>query len=196
MITSRLQNLTRQFAISIFTVACFVAFSASARAEDKRPGVGEKAADFTLNTIKDQPVQLSKLTAESPVVLVVLRGWPGYQCPVCTKQVADFASRAADFKSRKAHVLMVYPGPADKLKAHAEEFLTNKTWPEDYTLVTDPDFKFVNAYGLRWNAPNETAYPSTFVIDQQGTVRFAQTSTTHGGRATTVNVLKALDALK
>lgn len=165
-------------------------------AAEKRPAVGETAPDFSLHNLADQSVQLSALTKDSPVVLVVLRGWPGYQCPICTKQVADFVARAADFKARSARVLMVYPGPADKLKAHARDFLNGKNWPEEFTLVTDPDFKFTNQYGLRWDAPHETAYPSTFVLDKQGVIRFAQTSTSHGGRATTTAVLQALDALK
>ena len=43
-----------------------------------------------------------------------------------------------------------------------------------------------------WDAPRETAYPSTFVIDQGGVIRFAKVSKSHGGRAATGEVLKAL----
>ncbi len=46
------------------------------------PSVGDKAPDFTLKTLNDQTVRLSNLTASGKVVLVVLRGWPGYQCPL------------------------------------------------------------------------------------------------------------------
>ena len=51
------------------------------------------------------------------------------------------------------------------------------------------------AYGLRWDAPSETAYPATFVIDRSGTVRFAQISRVHGGRTPAADVLAALVAL-
>ena len=50
------------------------------------PKAGDKAADFTLKTLDDKSIQLSDLTAKSDVVLVVLRGWPGYQCPICTRR--------------------------------------------------------------------------------------------------------------
>ncbi|HEY3915709.1 MAG TPA: hypothetical protein VGN61_14575, partial [Verrucomicrobiae bacterium] len=43
------------------------------------PKEGDKAPDFALKTLDDQTVRLSELTANSNVVLVVLRGWPGYQ---------------------------------------------------------------------------------------------------------------------
>ena len=76
----------------------------------------------------------------------------------------------------------------------AKEFLKNRQLPENFTFVIDPDYEFTNAYGLRWDAPRETAYPSTFVIDRQGTVRLAVISKTHGGRAKTADVIKALPA--
>ena len=59
----------------------------------------------------------------------------------------------------------------------------------------DPDYVFTNAYGLRWDAPQETAYPATFVIDRGATVRFAQVSIGHDGRALATDVLKALEKL-
>ena len=87
--------------------------------------------------------------------------------------------------------MMVYPGPAD-LKAHGEEFLKSKQWPKDFVYLLDPDFMMVNAYGLRWNAPGETSYPSTFVIDRKGVVKFAKISQGHGDRSKALDVLEEL----
>lgn len=159
------------------------------------PKVGDPAPTFTLKTLTGQPVALAALTAKQPVVLVLLRGWPGYQCPICTKQVHQYVTEAAGFTG-KAQVLMVYPGPADKLKAHAEEFLHDKQWPKEFLLVTDPDYTFTKAYGLRWDAPAETAYPATFILDTTGKVRFAHISHSHGDRTRAAEVLKALDHIK
>lgn len=50
------------------------------------------------------------MTPKGPVVLVVLRGFPGYQCSFCNCQVEEFTSHASEFAG--ASVLMVYPGPA------------------------------------------------------------------------------------
>jgi thioredoxin-dependent peroxiredoxin len=155
------------------------------------PQVGSMAPDFTLKTLGDQPVRLKDLTAKSEVVLVVLRGWPGYQCPFCTRQAHDFVRHEEKFKADGAQVVMVYPGPADDLKAHAAEFLQDKNWPKDFLLVLDPDYSFTKAYGLRWDAPKETAYPSTFIIGKDGKVTFAHISKQHGGRVGAETVLKA-----
>ncbi len=160
------------------------------------PDVGMAAPNFTLNTLDGKPVELNKLTTKGPVLLIVLRGWPGYQCPLCTMQVQEFVSQEAEFAAQHVQVLMVYPGPAEDLKAHAEEFLRNKNWPNDFLFVTDPDYRFTDSYGLRWNAKNETAYPSTFIIDAQGKVRFAHVSKTHADRVTPTVALEALRSLR
>ena len=156
------------------------------------PKVGESATDFTLKTPAGESVRLSDLNAKGPVVLVVLRGWPGYQCPICTKQVGELISRSKELDEAKARVVLVYPGPSDGLIGHADEFARGKSLPENFSFVVDPDYAFTNAYGLRWDAPRETAYPSTFVIDPQGKVVFARTSRTHGGRAQAKEILEAL----
>ncbi len=159
------------------------------------PAVGDKAPDFTLQDLEGKPVALSKLTANAPVVLVVFRGWPGYQCPICTFQVAGLLGQAKQLAARGAKVVFVYPGPADQLGEHAAEFIKGKSLPAGFSYVTDPDYEFTAAYGLRWDAPRETAYPSTFVIDRNGVVQFVQISKTHGGRAKVADVLAALDSL-
>jgi thioredoxin-dependent peroxiredoxin len=155
------------------------------------PKVGDQAPDFSLKTLDDQTVRLNELTTKGNVVLVVLRGWPGYQCPICDRQVQDFIKSKAEFAEAKAQLVFVYPGPAEDLKAHAEEFKKwkNKEWPGEYLYVLDPDYTMVNAYALRWNAPRETAYPSTFVLDNKGIVHFAKVSHTHGDRTKAADVL-------
>jgi peroxiredoxin len=158
------------------------------------PKVGDTASDFTLKTLDDQSVRLSDLTAKSQVVLVVLRGWPGYQCPYCTKQAHDYVKNAEKLKAAGVQVVMVYPGPADDLKAHATEFLQDKDWPKDFLFVLDPDYSFTKAYGLRWDAPKETAHPSTFIVSKEGKVTFAHVGKGHGDRVGSDAVLKALNA--
>ena len=159
---------------------------------EELPKVGDTAADFELNALDKGKVKLSSLTKSGSVVLVVLRGFPGYQCPLCTRQVGELMGRAKEFSAAKTQVIMVYPGPAEGLKAHAVEFVQGKTLPKPFRIVLDPDFQFTSKYALRWDAPNETAYPSTFVIDRKRKIVFAKVSHSHGDRAQTDAVLKAL----
>ena len=183
----RTRGVVARFAITLTLVATVIVFAFAAT-----PRVGDTAADFELNALGGGKVKLSQLTRRGTVVLVQLRGFPGYQCPLCTMQVGELMSNANQFAAAKAQVILVYPGPADGLKAHADEFVKGKTMPKNFTLVLDPDYAVVNKYGLRWDAPNETAYPSTFVIDRKGKIVFAKVSQSHGDRAKTSDILAAL----
>lgn len=177
---------------AIFGVLALCAAQAIATAAGASPRVGDPAPDFTLKTLDDQTVRLGELTANRKVTaLVVLRGWPGYQCPICDRQVSEFIGSATAFAQAGVQLLFVYPGPAAELKAHAREFKSwkGREWPKDFLLALDPDYTMVNAYGLRWDAPKETAYPSTFLLDSKSVVRFSKVSTGHGDRSKAADVL-------
>ena len=183
---------------TILSILLLGAALAQAQTDSTPLKVGDKAPDFTLKTLDDQTMRLSELTAKGNVVLIVLRGWPGYQCPICDRQVQDFIASEAGFAEAKAQLVFVYPGPANALKNHAEEFKSwkGKQWPKEFLYILDPDYTLVNAYGLRWNAPQETAYPSTFVLDKKGVIRFAKISHGHGDRTQAAEILKAVRSAK
>ena len=180
-------SAARCLAVLVFLVLGSVAVSA------QTPATGAKAPDFTLSTPSGTPVRLSQDTARGTTVLVVLRGFPGYRCPFCVKQVHDFVEHSAAFAARKTNVLLVYPGPPADLDQHAKDFLTKQAdLPANIQLVVDPDYKVTNLYGLRWDAPRETAYPSTFILDAQGKILFEKISRSHGDRTSADDVLALL----
>jgi peroxiredoxin len=160
------------------------------------PSVGDKAPDFTLSTPEGKSVRLSEAMSKGPVVLVVLRGYPGYQCPFCNRQVQDFIQKSQGFAGAGARVVLVYPGPPQDLGARANEFLADKKLPDNIELVLDPGYDFTNKYGLRWDAPHETAYPSTFLIDSNGVIFFSKVVKEHGGRTTAAEIIDALPKRK
>src|SRR5438270_6413167 len=141
-------NIGRAVFLFSGLLACFVPVHAAP------PIVGEKAPDFALSTPAGKTVRLSDVTAKGPVALVVLRGYPGYQCPYCNRQVQGLLQDSEAFAKAGLHVLMVYPGAPGALGTKANEFLTDKHLPDNFDLVLDPGYQFTNAYGLRWDAPN------------------------------------------
>ena len=180
---------------TIITILFALFFVPAFSQPQARVQTGDKIIDFKAQLIDGSEVALNKLYEESPLVLIVLRGWPEYQCPVCTRQVGEFVGEAEQFKKYGAKVLMIYPGPSEVLKEKAEEFAEDFTFPEGFYFALDPNYSMVNNYGLRWDAPKETAYPSTFVIDKAGKVCFAKVSSSHGGRADVDEVVTALKEL-
>jgi len=179
--------------VVLFTLFIFGVGAGSLKAHAETPDLGNKAPAFTLATPEGKTVGLAALEKRGEVVLVVLRGYPGYQCPYCQKQVHDFEAHAQEFAARGAQVLLVYPGPRGELDEHAREFLSHEdTLPPNFHLVIDPDYTFTNLYGLRWDAPHETAYPATFLIRRNGVIHYRKISHEHGDRTTAQQVLAEL----
>ncbi|HVX62107.1 MAG TPA: peroxiredoxin family protein [Pirellulales bacterium] len=182
------------FAPIVFGLFAIAASGAAAEDAAKVPlAVGDQAPDASLPDLHGDEVGLKKLFAAGPVALVVLRGYPGYQCPLCNRQAGELLARAEDFSKAGAQVVMVYPGSAKQLDEHARQFIAGKKFPAHYRFLLDPDYRLVEAYGLRWNAPQETAYPSSFVVNRQGEITFAAVSRSHGGRTPAAELIKAIE---
>tara|TARA_R110002049_G_scaffold4601_4_gene31923 strand:- start:171817 stop:172380 length:564 start_codon:yes stop_codon:yes gene_type:complete len=174
------------------------ALAADAATKNERPAVGDKAPDFDLPIVgsdEDEYLQLHKEVEKGPVVVIVLRGYPGYQCPLCSRQVGSLINRAKALSQAAHRVVLVYPGEPDLLQRHADEFIGSRAVPDPIVMVRDPGMKMVNEWGLRWNAPRETAYPATYVIKKNGRIAWAKISDSHAGRSTTDEIVTELRKL-
>lgn len=186
--------IIRTLAIAFLTAIISAPSLSAADIATGAPDVGSAAIDFELPIVgsADETIRLSDEIKNGPVVVVVLRGYPGYQCRLCSKQVGAMANRAKAIAAETSRVILVYPGPASMLDEHAEEFMGQRTLPSPLVVVRDPDMKMIDAWGLRWNAPRETAYPATFVIDGDGKVVWKMISDSHAGRSSAEDVIQAL----
>jgi thioredoxin-dependent peroxiredoxin len=182
----------RAVAALVSVIAGGIVTAGAVFAQSMGPKVGTRAPEFALKDASGAPFVLSQERARGPIVLIVGRGWPGYQCPFCTRQFAEFRSHAQELQEAGARVVWIYPGPREELARHASDFTGTESLPSNFRLLIDPGYAFTNTYGLRWDAPGETAYPATFVIGRDGTIRFANVSLEHGGRTRVAEVLKAL----
>jgi peroxiredoxin len=162
---------------------------------DVKAVVGKVAPDVELSTPARQKIKLSETVKTSPVVIVVLRGYPGYQCPICTQQVAELIKNQKELADANGRILLIYPAPQKMIEEKSKEFFANSELPKHFTVLLDPDLGFVNAYGLHRNAPNETAYPSTIIVDKTGAVRFLHVSKTHGDRVSSKEMVRELKEL-
>jgi thioredoxin-dependent peroxiredoxin len=182
----------------VITVTAAAMLSPTARADEvlKPPKIGDTFKEFKFHSNDGHEVSLTALAKKGPVVLIVLRGFPGYQCPACSAQVAEMRKHANEFKELGANVVLVYPGAVDDLQVRANQFLKDAKLPAPLVLVLDPKYDFIRTIGLRWDAKGETAYPSTFVLDKNRVVKYAKVSKTHGDRAKAKDVLAALRTIK
>ncbi|NNC66967.1 MAG: redoxin family protein [Gammaproteobacteria bacterium] len=186
----------------VLLVLIFIAYVSGSYAAEVTAGPkeGSKMEDFSGTTMNGGSFQLSKLVEKGSVVIVMLRGFPGYQCPVCSTQVAGYIAKAQQFEEqRNTPVIFIYPGKVNNLEKRAKEFTApleaEVDLPSNFIFVLDQDYKITNHLGLRWNEPEETAYPAAFVIDHDGYVQYAKVSDNHRGRATADEILEFLDII-
>ncbi len=164
------------------------------------PKEGDQMPEITGTTMNGADFQLSKLIEKGTVVMIMLRGFPSYQCPVCSTQVAGYIAKAEDFEAqRNTPVVFIYPGEVKDLDKRAKEFTAplekEVDLPSNFIFVIDSGYKIVNQLGLRWDAPKETAYPAAFVIDHKGYIQYANVSDSHRGRASAQEILEFLDTI-
>ena len=163
------------------------------------PAEGSKSAIlYALDFFSGKAVILCPLSNEGRGLVLVASGAaiPAIKCPYRVRKVRRLpSSMSRIFAAKNTRVLLVYPGPPADLDQHAKEFLEKQAdLPANIVLVTDPDYKVTNLYGLRWDAPHETAYPSTFILDKKGFVVFEKISRGHGDRLSAKDALDHLSA--
>src|SRR5438270_1065290 len=70
--------------------------------------------DLTFRDSAGAAVDLKKYRGHKNVVLVFMRGFPGYICPGCSTQTSHLIRSYDEFAKRDAEVLVVFPGRKDR----------------------------------------------------------------------------------
>ncbi|WP_258171225.1 peroxiredoxin-like family protein [Paenibacillus sp. R14(2021)] len=148
---------------------------------------GAKAPDFTLANPLGEQVSLYDELAKGPVVLTFYRGsW----CPFCNIQLRAYQQLLPDIEKLGGQLIAVSPqSPDNSLSQKEKEELAfqvisdpNGQVADSYNVLYEvPDYLkpvFTNNFGLDLTAFNATVrwilpVPATYIIDQQGSIRFA-----------------------
>ena len=167
--------------------------------------VGATAPEFTLPDARGGDVSLTALLAEGPVVLVFYRGaW----CPYCNLQLSAFQRALGEIREAGATLVAVSPQTPDNSLTLAEQRAL------EYPVLSDTGNAVAKRYGLVYKVPDAIAEtlaglgadlsafngdekhklpaPTTFVIGQDGTIRFAAVSGDYRWRVGPEEVLAAL----
>lgn len=130
----------------------------------------ESGEDFDLGTLRG-----------SKVVLVVLRGYPGQVCVYCTAQTQALCEEGAfeEFERLGARLQVLFPGEKNGLEAFkaAYDSLSKRAIPP-YGLLYENDY----IVGPLLNLEGSKVTPATFILDEEGIVRFAYIGKTREDR--------------
>lgn len=167
--------------------------------------VGDQVPPVTLEDADGNPIMLSSLYADAPLVVIFYRGgW----CPFCTRQLKDWRDDVADVRADGANFVAVTPESPDNYARTAAKNDLNYTVLGDPTLdaakafrlyfkLDDDEIAKYERHGVDIAAANasgewELPAPGTFIIDQDGIIRYADADWDYTQRADPEDVLEAL----
>jgi peroxiredoxin len=129
--------------------------------------VGERAPAFTLKDQAGKDLSLDSLLKKGPIALVFFRSadW----CLACDVQLAQLQHNLKQIEATGGTVVGISYDTAKTLKCFADK--QKITIP----ILSDPDSKIIDAYGVRDRNPprtkDGTAAHITIVLDQNGVIR-------------------------
>lgn len=176
---------------------------------EKSLKTGEKAPDFNLPNPSGESVRLQNLLEKGPVVLNFYRGgW----CPYCSLELKAYKDRLPDIEDLGASLIAISPQTPDNSLNTAEknelEFevlsdVGNKTADEFGLVFTLAEelHDLYKSFGLdipKFNGDDswELPLPGTYVVDKDGTVKYAFANADYTKRAEPDEVISVLKELK
>jgi len=141
-------------------------------------------------------VKLSDFRNKQNVVLVFTEGFNGMLCPFCKTQTSRLVANYKKFQDRDCEVIVVYPGPEERLEDFIKAALTTEKNQVDkvpFPIVLDKEFTATDYFDIH----SMHAHPSTYLIDKQGGIQFAYVGKDMtADRPSIKAILDKLDALE
>lgn len=156
---------------------------------------GEEAPDFSLEDLQGNTVTLSEARGKTATVVVFYRG---YWCPFCARQLAELRSLAKG--NEQIRVLAISVDDHETTKKFIEKISSDGNGSVNYTMLSDPDHKVIDKYGLHDPSYDGTKFdgiphPAVYVIDKAGRVAWSKVESDYKVRPSNADIRAALERL-
>lgn len=193
---------------TLFALTCAVLVSFTLLAQQQAEGglkVGDIAPAFAGTDLSGKPIALQSLLEEGPVVLIFYRGaW----CPYCNKYMSQLEESLSQFKEKGARVVAITPETLASAEKAVEK--TSAT----FSVITDTERNIMKSYKVLYTVPqnvlgalegyginltesngksdNVLPVPATYVIGQDGKVKFVHYDENYKQRAPVEEIIANL----
>jgi peroxiredoxin len=155
---------------------------------------------LTLASLDGAPVTLGDVAPGRNLVVVMTRGFNGAVCPYCSTQTAQLVTNYKQLQALNTEVVLIYPLQAEQDSPYYQQFLgrvnsingTDENELPPFPVVFDVGLKVVYLLGLR----KDLSKPATYILDPQGSVRFAYVGETLSDRPSLKAILQQLKQLQ
>lgn len=200
----------KSFLKSVLGILCFwcstsVLAQVPENAEDICPLlIGESIPKATLQDSEGKQVELSKLLGNKPTVLVFYRGgW----CPYCSVQLSGLVKIEKEILDLGYQMIAISPDDYRNLQTTESKESIN------YTLLSDPDAKFIQQMGIGFKTPlmlkgfiatkgqkGETSeimpVPTVMIVNEKGKILFEYLNPNYKERISGEMLLAVLKTIK
>ena len=154
---------------------------------------GKKLANIRLEDYDGNEVTVNDWKGQKRLVIFYRGNW----CPICTAQVKELADFEKDFNDLGVRITLISPQSHQKSKNHA------KRVGMEYDFLVDVDNRAAKALGILQEGglpagfqaigyETDVPKPTTFVLDETGTVVFADLTTNYRLRTKPEDIIAAL----
>ena len=201
----------KSFLKSVLGILCFwcstsVSAQVPENAEDICPLlIGESIPKATLQDSEGKQVELSKLLGNKPTVLVFYRG--GWCCPYCSVQLSGLVKIEKEILDLGYQMIAISPDDYRNLQTTESKESIN------YTLLSDPDAKFIQQMGIGFKTPlmlkgfiatkgqkGETSeimpVPTVMIVNEKGKILFEYLNPNYKERISGEMLLAVLKTIK
>ena len=128
---------------------------------------GEQAPDFTLEHTGGEEVTLSDTLEDGPTIVLINRG---HWCSFCAEQLQTFSEVEYDlWFNDDVNILPVVTDPLGPLTQMRDRYDLH------FQLLADPDGEVAEQYGgTEETSHGLTGIAATYVVDEDGTIRYEQ----------------------
>ena len=175
--------------------------------EERVLRAGAKAPEFALKDIRGKVVKSDDLLSLGPLVVNFFRGrW----CPYCMTELEAWQQRYAEIRERGGLLVAISP------QLVRQNDFTVQRHALTFPVLSDPQAEVAAAFGAAYTVPEELRrhyrsilinipfingdeswrlpLAATFVVQQDGTIAFAQAYADHRVRPEPADVMAALEA--
>lgn len=173
--------------LSILSTLLSIEASAKTAEEATPLLIGAKTPAVTLANQKGEAIELSDVLAGKSSVVIFYRGsW----CPYCNVQLSELASIEDDLKALGYQIIAISPDTPDNLN------VTDAKHDLGYQLLSDSEFKAMNAFGIAYDHKRrgQLPVPSVFLVTPEQRISFQYVNPNYRFRIPAKLLLAAAEA--
>ncbi len=189
----------------LLVILATISLSTYAQKTESTLQIGQKAPEFTAFDQNGDKFKSSEVLKDKQLIVVFYRGqW----CPFCNRHLSELQDNLENFKKAGAQIVAISPEKTENINK------TVKKTKADFPVLWDKDNSIMESFGVNFilaknlqekykeygvdltkdngNSSQTLPVPATFIIGENGKIKFLQYDTNYKNRSSAKEILEHL----